>query len=155
MRRQERMMAEESMVWQVVEEARWMVLSLVEAANPYAVPVLFVTGEGCLYVHGAREGRKAALLSRGVACCCVFVAEAEVRPAPEGAPCCAFSLRYRSAVATGRAEAVDDADEAARIAGLFCGRYGAGDRSLGDAAVDATMFWRIAVDSLVGKKANC
>ena len=50
---------------------------------------------------------------------------------------------------------VDDADEAARIAGLFCERYGAGDRSLGDAAVDATMFWRIAVDSLVGKKANC
>lgn len=154
MRRAERRLADAADVWKAVEDSRWMVVSLVDGASPYATPVLFAVDAGCIYVHGAHEGRKAGLLSRGADCCCVFVPEAQVKPAPEGAPCCAFSLRYRSVVAFGVAEAVDDQAEASRVADLFCERYGAGGRRLGDGAVAATGFWRIRISEMSGKAAN-
>ena len=52
-----------------LEQARTGYLGLTDGEFPYVIPLNFVWWEGCIYIHGAAEGRKVSLIEQNPNVC--------------------------------------------------------------------------------------
>ena len=83
----------------ILEKGLYGVLSLNGAAGPYGVPICHALLNGLVYFHCAVKGRKVDLLRADDKVSFCVLAEAEPLPA-------AFSMKYRSAIVSGKAAEV-------------------------------------------------
>ena len=138
---------------QILEGCAYLTLAVKGDDFPYAVPVHFGMemrgGMPALYFHGARAGKKHALLAADgrVAFSAVRFCE-NVPPAGEAA--CTATARYESVCGEGRAACVEGA-EAEHGLMLLLSHAGMGG-ALPRAAVEKTCVCRIDVCSLHGKR---
>lgn len=117
---------------------------------PYAVPLSFVYREGKLYFHCAREGHKLDALRRSAkASFCVID---QNRIVPEE-----YTTYYRSVIAFGQAEVVNDPQEQHDALLLLAEKYCPGDtpahreeKSAGTAGYTAVI--RFTVEHITGKE---
>ena len=125
------------------------VLSMNGGAGPYGIPLSYVYLNGCVYFHCAAAGEKLERLrADGRVSFCV-VAEAVPLPAE-------FSMRYRSAIAAGKAgEVADDAEKSAALIALvekYSGKeYLKSGKDKAAAALSHTLVFKINIESLTGK----
>ena len=152
MRRQDRQIPEEE-AWALLAEAEYGVLSLIRPDGaPYGVPISFALKDRALYMHGTADGGlKADCIRRGggfAAACFTVVGQTEVLPR-------AFSTRYVSVIAFGRARIVEDEDERRRGLLALVDKYASEFREQGErymeAARDKTLVLCLDVASLTGK----
>lgn len=118
MRRKDRE-RDESFAWQVLRQAPYATLSLVDAAGePYAVPLCQAADEAqrVVYFHCAGAGAKWELLKGGAEVCLTAVSRAETVPG-------AFTMAYASAVLRGRAEPVTEPREREQALRLLSERF--------------------------------
>lgn len=109
MRRKDRQTSQEHAL-QVVDQSLYAALSLVNPnGTPYCVPISVAREGRFLYFHSAAEGKKLTGLRENPNVCLSFVLEAENLPLD-------FSVRYDSAIVTGKAQEV--LDEAEKIEAL-------------------------------------
>ncbi len=103
-----------------------------------------------LYVHSAKEGRKAALFSRGAH----VAIEMDIDLGTiEGESACAYSRAYRSIMGTGYIEPVDDLAEKHRALALIMEHLAPDARAeFSPASLERTGVFRIAVREFTGKE---
>ncbi len=119
----------------------------------YIVPLNFGFVAGppdVFYFHGAKEGRKAALLAAGPDVgfeldCSHALTSAE--------RACSFSYRYRSVIGTGRAAILDDPDEQLRAMQAIMAHY-APERTFrfSPQQLSSVLLFRITVSQLSCKE---
>ncbi|NLX47942.1 MAG: pyridoxamine 5'-phosphate oxidase family protein [Euryarchaeota archaeon] len=117
---------------------------------PYAVPLNYVYHESAIFFHCARTGHKIdAIRGHGKVSFCVVDKD---RTVPE-----LFASDYRSAIAFGRAQEVDDDDEKLHAMRLLNEKYAPGLREEGEREIGkdwkALCVIRIDVEHLSGKEA--
>jgi nitroimidazol reductase NimA-like FMN-containing flavoprotein (pyridoxamine 5'-phosphate oxidase superfamily) len=89
----------------VIRTAEYGVLSLVDHDNtPYAIPVSPALVGDTVYIHGATEGKKLAVIANNNKVCLVCVGKTQLLPGE-------FSTEYESTIAYGTAEIVEDEGE--------------------------------------------
>ncbi len=105
MRRSDRMITERSRVEEILRRARVCRIGWNGSPFPYVVPVNFVYEQGTIWFHCALEGEKLDRLREDPHVCVEVDEELSVR---ESDRACAWSLRYRSVIARGRAQEIRD-----------------------------------------------
>ncbi len=121
MRKESRAMGPD-FAYEVLEHAPYVTVSMVRPdGTPYGIPLSLARGEGdCFYFHCALEGEKLDCIRQNplVGLSAVSRCTPTVGPQDGG-----FTLQYRSAVALGRAELVEDRAEKTEALRLICQRF--------------------------------
>lgn len=108
MRRQDRAIAEEEQLWQVLEQADVCRVAFASDGWPYIVPMNLGCWSGKIYFHCASDGVKLDLLEANPNVC--FEVETDVAILL-GEDACNWSVQYRSVIGFGRMVRVEDPEE--------------------------------------------
>ena len=116
---------------------------------PYAVPLNYVYDNGYIYIHSAVQGHKIDAIKRNPKCSVCIVDKDEIVPEE-------FTSYFRSVIAFGIAEIVDNTEAKIVALKLLCDKYCAGidptaeiDRFLKTVAIV-----RIKIEKVTGKEAK-
>ena len=115
---------------------------------PYAVPVSFAYSDGSIYIHGAASGhRRDAILRHDKASFCVIDAD-EVIPEKR-------TSAYRSVIAFGRAEILEEPGEKRKALLLLGDKYSSGYEKETDEEIahelNRTCITKLSIEHLSGK----
>ena len=135
----------------IIRSASVCRIGLCDEGQPYVVPVCFGYQDGTLYFHSAPRGRKLDILRKNPAVCCEFDVDREIIPATDP---CAWSVKYRSVIAFGRASIVEDPQEKARALDAIVTHYGGEPSPYPEATLSRTAVVKVNVESVNGKTAG-
>jgi hypothetical protein len=113
----------------------------------------FGYANGCLYLHGAAEGRKVGILRRNPAVCFNLFTDAAIIPG-SGSNGCSYTSRYRSVTGEGRVELLDNDDAKRRGLDIILAHYAAGQFMYRPESLAKTCVFRVVIEAMTGKKAN-
>jgi nitroimidazol reductase NimA-like FMN-containing flavoprotein (pyridoxamine 5'-phosphate oxidase superfamily) len=149
MRRKDKAIADPEAVREVLRQARFLELAMVDDGEPYLVTVCFGFDGEALFFHSAPAGRKVEVLARAPRVCFQAVAQAEVLT---GEKPCDWSVRYRSVVGYGRVARLTAEEERRRALDRILAQYGAaGPQAYAEAPLKGTAVFRIDIESMTGK----
>lgn len=120
MRRTDRAIADRRRVAEILGQARVCRIAWNGRPFPYVVPLSFVYEQGTIWFHCALEGEKLDRLRADPNVCLEVDQELSLR---EGGRACAWGVRYRSVIARGRAEIVQDPRAKAAALQLLMQKY--------------------------------
>ena len=154
MRRAEREVRNLAQREEILRECRVVHIGARDEAGPFVVPMNYgyrLEGEVLtLYLHGAREGRKAAAFRRGGSVAFEMDCEHALCPADTA---CAYSYAYRSLMGTGEIrEVTDPAEKRAGLQMIMAHMTGQDSWELPEAALERTAVFALAVREWTGKQ---
>lgn len=154
MRRTDREITDPAEIHEILRQAEYGTLSMCDGEAPYAVPMscaLYLDGgHAWLCWHGAKSGTKAEMLWRNPRVVYSCVSECRRDFAPERLH---WSFFYRSAVAAGRAEYVEDPAEKNRLLQIILQHYGEhGSFHFPPAMLNSLGIWKCRIETLTGKQ---
>jgi len=117
---------------------------------PYVVPMNFGLDEKNIYFHSARTGKKIEILKSNPNVCVVFSTDHELRWQHEGVAC-SYNMKYRSILAHGKVEFIDDFDEKMKAMNVIMRKYTGRDFAYKAPAVNEVQPWRVVVEKWEGK----
>jgi len=132
------------------DTAEYAFLSLVsDDEYPYSVPVNFAKVGKTVYIHGAPQGRKIAMVSANPHAQLAVVARAQVVPEE-------FSTNYESAIAFGKIFVCADESEKLRglraIAAKYCRHLPLESEIFIKSAIARTAVFRFEIEGISGKR---
>jgi nitroimidazol reductase NimA-like FMN-containing flavoprotein (pyridoxamine 5'-phosphate oxidase superfamily) len=121
-----------------------------DSGYPYAVPLSYVYADGAIIFHSAVEGHKVDAIKRDNRCSFCVIEQDEIKPAE-------FTTYFRSVIAFGRIQILENYDEKVQALRLLGRRYSPGDepglqREI-DKSLDHVLLLRLNIDHLSGKQA--
>ena len=149
MRRSEREITDRSEIEEILRRAEVVHIGMVDRGEPYVVPVVFAYGDGCIYFHGATEGRKAAALRANPRVCFETYVDYEI---VRGKMACQFSAKYRSIIGYGTVSVVEQRDDKVKGLDVLMSRFAEGPFSYNEQALARTAVFRLNIESMTGKK---
>jgi len=147
-RRQDRLLDEQRAL-QLLKEAEYGVLSLIDAGRPYGIPVNFVwNGADSLYIHCAPEGRKLRAIDNNPAVSFCIVGRTHLLPSK-------FTTEYESVVLVGTAHRRLPEEERRHALQLLLQKLSPNDMEVGQKYAEKSFhrveIIRIDVDEWSGK----
>jgi len=127
------------------------VLALAGAGGyPYAVPLSYVYADGAIIFHSAIQGHKVDAIRRDSRCSFCVIEKDEIRPAE-------FTTYFRSVIAFGRIQILEDDNEKVQALRLLGRRYSPDDehglQHEIDKSLDHVLLLRLDIEHLSGKQA--
>jgi uncharacterized protein len=151
MRRTDKEIADRAGIEDILRRGRVCNLGLVDNGLSYVVPVNYGYGDGCLYVHSAREGHKIDILRRNnLISFSIYIDESLV----QSDVACNWGMRYRSVMGTGAAALVDGKEEKEQALRIIMKHYAEPVSAFQAARVDSVVIVKIQINSLTGKKSG-
>jgi hypothetical protein len=149
MRRREREIQDEKEIRAILEKGLVCRLGLCDRQQPYIVPLNYGYRDGCMYFHGAREGRKIDILKRNDRVC--IEVDIDSRIVRGDAPCrCA--TKYRSVIGFGRARIVDDETEKKAALDVIMVHYGGQGGEYDEKSLQRTCVIEVVIENMTGKQ---
>jgi uncharacterized protein len=121
-----------------------------EQEQPYIVPMNFGLHEGNVYFHSAQAGKKITLLKKRPRVCVCFSNDHNLRWQSENIAC-SYGMKYRSVLAHGKVEFIEDYDEKVKALNIIMRHYTAKDFSYNEPAVNDVLVWRVVVEQWEGR----
>lgn len=154
MRRHDREVKDSAKINEIIRRCECVHLGFVDGEDAYIVPVNFALaeedGKRVFYIHGAQEGRKAALIREKGRCSFALNCSHEVLTADAA---CDFSYYYQSVMGKGSIAFVDDLDRKAAALNLIMGQYSErSDWTYPEAMLQRTGVIRLEVTELSAKE---
>ena len=157
MRRQDREIKDPSVILDIINSLPIGHLAMNDAGKPYGVTMNYIfeldaDRNAVLYFHGAKEGRKAEILTRDPHV--YFFAERDDGPKvivrPNGNK--SVTNLYVSVAGEGVMEPVEDANEKRRVLLAMANAFSEEPfESLPDAVVEMTAVWKLVLHGVTGK----
>jgi hypothetical protein len=149
MRRREREITDGKEIEEILRRAPFLFLGVVDAGEPYVVPLNFGYAGSALYLHTATAGRLLSALKARPRVC--FAVALDTEPV-KGPTACNWSFQYRSVIGYGQAVVLED--DAARRKGLdaVMSKFAPGPYEYAEKALKKTVVVEIRIESLTGKK---
>jgi len=129
-----------------------------EGGFPYVVPMSFAADpqSGALYFHSTNDPaskRCRAIRQNAKASFTVVDPASSIAPDAQGRPC-KFTMRYRSVMVFGRIEAVESAEERARLFNFLMQQKAPSPRldKVRTEDVEGVTIWRLQVEHVSGKR---
>lgn len=118
--------------------------------KPYVIPMNYGYRDDVFYFHGAKKGKKADALRMNAEVCISISTDHELRYVNEEVAC-SWSMRYRSVIAYGKAEFVEEPEEKTRCLDIIMAQYTERGFSYSDPAVRDVMVFRVRVEKMEGR----
>jgi nitroimidazol reductase NimA-like FMN-containing flavoprotein (pyridoxamine 5'-phosphate oxidase superfamily) len=154
MRRKDREITDIQEILGVVSRCKVCRLAVAENNLPYVVPLNFgyeyKNGELVLYFHGAREGKKIAILKKNPEACFEMDGAHQLIEGPEAAR---YSFAYESVIGFGTVEFVEEDEEKSRGLNLLMAHQsGKGDFTFPADQLRTVEVYKIKARSFTGKR---
>jgi len=121
-----------------------------DGGYPYAVPLSYVYADGAIIFHSAMQGHKVDAIRRDSRCSFCVIEKDEIRPAE-------FTTYFRSVIAFGRIQILEDDNEKVQALRLLGRRYSPDDehglQHEIDKSLDHVLLLRLDIEHLSGKQA--
>jgi len=121
-----------------------------EGGKPYIVPMNFGLYEGNIYLHSSQNGKKINALRKNPDVCVSFSTDHALRWQNENVAC-SWGMRYRSVLAHGKVEFIEDFDQKQVALNVIMRKYAGRDFTFGAPSVKEVCSWRVMVEKWEGK----
>jgi len=117
---------------------------------PYVLPFNFGYEHGTFYLHSAKTGRKMDVLKNNPNVCLAFSTDHRLFKRHETVAC-SYGYDYRSIVAFGRLEFIEDYDAKVLALNIIMRKYTGRDFSYNSPAVNNVAVYKVAPSNIQGK----
>ncbi|MCF8304365.1 MAG: pyridoxamine 5'-phosphate oxidase family protein [Bacteroidales bacterium] len=119
--------------------------------QPYVLPFNFAYYNSCIYLHSDPTGKKIDILNHNNRVCLAFSTDYRLYHQNENVAC-SYSMHYRSVLAYGKVEFVEDIDRKKEIMNLIMKHYtGKDDFGYNQPAIKNVKVFRIPIDNFDGR----
>jgi uncharacterized protein len=118
--------------------------------KPYVIPLNFGYEDGIIYFHSSRKGKKIDLLVNDPSLCVAFSCDYQLRFQSEEMAC-SYSMKYRSVLAYGKVEFIEDQDLKMNALAIVMKNYTPRDFSFNAPAVKEVCCWIMKVEKFEGR----
>ncbi len=121
-----------------------------EDGMPYVLPMNFGFEEDYIYFHSAQTGRKIDVLRNNPNVCISFSTDEKLRWVNEEVAC-SWGMSYRSVLASGKVEFVDDFDQKEEALKVIMKAYSEINFTFNAPAVRDVLVFRVKIEKLHGR----
>lgn len=148
--RKDKKIDELSEIESVIRRSEVCRLAMCDEGFPYLVPLCFGYKDRTLWLHSAKHGRKIDILRKNNRVCVEFDTDYEVR---SGEIACKYSMKYRSAIAFGKASFIDDPEEKRKALDIIMAHYSSEDAfEYSEKILEKTLIIRVDIEEISGKQ---
>jgi nitroimidazol reductase NimA-like FMN-containing flavoprotein (pyridoxamine 5'-phosphate oxidase superfamily) len=151
MRRAEMEIKDREAIEAILHKATVCRLGLCRDGVPYVVPLSFGYRDNVLCFHSAPEGRKIDALRENPRVC--FEVDIDQELVPGESPC-AWTVRYRSVIGSGKARLVESGEEKRAALDVILDHYGQGAAEYDWEALEKVAVIEVRIESMTGKQSG-
>jgi uncharacterized protein len=118
--------------------------------NPYVLPMNFGYRNGIIYLHSSQHGKKIDILRANPRICIAFSTDYNLRYQHEDVAC-SYSMKYRSVLAYGKVEFVEDPEEKILHLGIVMSQYTGREFKFNAPAVREVCCYKVVVERFEGR----
>ncbi len=118
--------------------------------EPYVLPMNFGYDNECIYLHAAKTGKKIEILKNNPNVCVAFSTDHELRYVNEEVAC-SWSMKYRSVLAYGKVEFIDDYDKKIEAMNIIMSNYSSRKFSYNIPAINDVQPFRVIIEKMEGR----
>ena len=146
-----RFLTDRSEMEEIIRKCQVCHIAMVDPAGlPYLLPFNFGYEKDVLYFHSSRMGKKMEILTNNPHVCVEFSTDYLLRHQSEKVGC-SFTMKYRSVLAYGKVEFVEDPEQKTRIMNIVMKNYVPGDFTYNPPSMKEVCCWIVRIDKLEGK----
>jgi nitroimidazol reductase NimA-like FMN-containing flavoprotein (pyridoxamine 5'-phosphate oxidase superfamily) len=146
-----RILTDRSEMEQIIQKCQVCHIAMVDPEGlPYLLPFNFGYENNILYFHSAKMGKKMSILTNNPHVCVEFSTDYMLRFQNEKVGC-SYSMKYRSVLAYGKVEFIDDPDQKILIMNIIMKNYASGDFNYSLPSINEISCWIVKIDNLEGK----
>ncbi|NLG65251.1 MAG: pyridoxamine 5'-phosphate oxidase family protein [Actinobacteria bacterium] len=149
MRRRDKEIADRTEIERIIDAASVLRVAMVDAGQPYVVPMNFAREGSDIWLHSALTGRKVDCLRADGRVCIEVDHFTSLKTGPSA--CDDWSSSYESVIGFGRAEIVEDSTEKIRGLKALMRKYSGRDDWSFD-GLPTTAVIRVRLESVTGKR---
>jgi len=149
MRRKDREITEKKKMLDIISQAQICYLGMSKNNLPYVIPINFGIHNDTVYFHCAKQGEKIDVLQKNPNVCLVFNIDNELL---NNVPQDDWSMYYRSVIAYGKIEFIQDIIEKQEAINIMFRHYGGVNYKLPKTALERTMFMKVKIEKMTGKQ---
>jgi uncharacterized protein len=151
-RRKDKEITESSEIASIIRRSSVCRIAVADAEQPYIVPLCFGYDDGTLYFHSAGKGKKIELLQKSRRVCFEFDT---VHGVKKGEAPCDWGIRYESVIGIGDVSFIAEPETKKQALNLIMKQYGGeGEWDYPESALAGIVVFKIAIESMTGKRAG-
>jgi len=150
MRRKDKEITSVEWIEKVLESGTWLELALSDPSGwPYVLPMNYGYKNGCIIVHGARDGKKINMLKVNPKVCFNVTVDTEIiRNEHDPSE---FSMKYRSVTGYGVASFIEDTEDKKDALKIIMNHYDGPVEPMPEGILKATSVIKIEITEMTGK----
>ena len=117
---------------------------------PYVLPFNFGYDEGVIYLHSSQHGKKIDILKNNNNVSVVFSADHLLRFQSEDVAC-SYSMKYRSVLASGKAEFIEDPDQKMIALNFIMKQYTQKEFHFNPPSIKEVCCWKVKIEKIEGR----
>ena len=126
-------------------------LSMIDIeGKPYGIPMNFGFSKGVIYLHSSKRGKKIESLEKNPGVCVSFSTAHQLKWQSEKVAC-SYSMRYKSVLAYGRVEFVEDMNDKVQALNAIMKNYSDKQFKYNDPALREVCVFKVRVEKFEGR----
>ena len=126
-------------------------LAMVDENNhPYVIPMNFGYDQDVIYLHSSRIGKKVGILENNPNVAVSFSTDHELRWQSEKVAC-SYSMKYRSVLAFGKVEFVEDREQKIDALNIIMKNYTDREYKYSEPSINEVLVFKVVVEKLEGR----
>lgn len=135
----------------VIRRSRFCHIGMIDGEEPYVLGFNFGYKDGVLYLHCSKFGHKLDVLKKNNRICAAFDTDHDFFARHEQVAC-SWRMRYRSVLAWGNVEHVEDFQEKTEALRIIMAQYSDISFEFSPPAVNNVVILKVLVDRMTGRK---
>jgi uncharacterized protein len=146
-----RSLASQQEIDEIIKKCQVCHIAMADTAGiPYVIPMNFGYRDGVIYLHSSRHGKKIDILKSNPKICIAFSTDYHLRYQHEDVAC-SYSMKYRSVLAHGRVEFVEDPEEKIRHLDIVMAQYSTREFKFNPPALREVCCYKVVVEKFEGR----
>ncbi len=136
---------------EIIDKCEACYVAMIDTDNkPYVLPFNFGFADDCIYLHSAPAGKKIDALQKNPEVCVCFSTDHQLFHRHEQVAC-SYGMRYKSVLASGKVEFIEDFDEKVRVLNIIMRKYAGQDFTYNPPSVNNVAVYKVVVDKFETK----
>jgi nitroimidazol reductase NimA-like FMN-containing flavoprotein (pyridoxamine 5'-phosphate oxidase superfamily) len=146
-----RSLASQQEIDEIIKKCQVCHIAMADANGiPYVIPMNFGYRDGVIYLHSSRHGKKIDILKSNPKICIAFSTDYHLRYQHEDVAC-SYSMKYRSVLAHGSVEFVEDTEEKIRHLDIVMAQYSTREFKFNPPALREVCCYKVVVEKFEGR----
>jgi nitroimidazol reductase NimA-like FMN-containing flavoprotein (pyridoxamine 5'-phosphate oxidase superfamily) len=136
---------------EIINKCQVCYVGMIDVQNkPYVLPMNFGYKDDYIYIHGKQSGKKIEALKNNPDVCISFSTDHQLRYVDEEVAC-SWSMRYRSVLAYGKVEFINESAERVKALNIIMSHYSGKEFTFNEPAVHEVQPLKIKVEKMEGR----